>query len=169
MQLSTHTKTKVLKGVCPYCKESIKLKDLSSVRCSVCNSVHHNDCWNENKKCAIYGCSGIKAETPLRKPNWGLDLLFGIVFLTLSSWPTQRDLSFRPLNDAREAILIGAQLYFSSALLFLSYFWRDASWLLRALIWACETRGWGARTPIVLGLLLFVLGTLAIVRSLSLI
>jgi len=38
---------------CPYCRESI-FEDL--ILCPSCETLHHNDCWNENSGCTRYGC-----------------------------------------------------------------------------------------------------------------
>ena len=42
---------------CPFCKS--ELNELSSlVRCSSCNTYHHQTCFMENGRCSVYGCVG---------------------------------------------------------------------------------------------------------------
>ena len=42
---------------CPYCRFPIK-QGLPVVTCDSCSSTHHDDCWAENKGCAVVGCGG---------------------------------------------------------------------------------------------------------------
>lgn len=41
---------------CPFCKAEITEADQVMV-CPACGSVHHLNCWNENKGCTTFGCS----------------------------------------------------------------------------------------------------------------
>lgn len=42
--------------VCPFCKNEIKEGEAVKV-CPACNTPHHEACWEDNKGCAIIGCS----------------------------------------------------------------------------------------------------------------
>ncbi|MCF0187581.1 MAG: zinc-ribbon domain-containing protein, partial [Bacteroidaceae bacterium] len=43
--------------VCPFCKTEIKEGDAVKV-CPSCGRPHHESCWEENKGCTKFGCSG---------------------------------------------------------------------------------------------------------------
>jgi len=45
---------------CPYCRFPLKL-DLPAIRCESCGAVHHAECWNEGRGCAILGCPSATA------------------------------------------------------------------------------------------------------------
>jgi len=40
---------------CAYCHNPIKTETLI-VRCPVCGTIHHPECWKDGKGCAIFGC-----------------------------------------------------------------------------------------------------------------
>ena len=42
--------------ICGICLSALG-PDEASVSCSACNASYHGDCWQENKGCAVYGCS----------------------------------------------------------------------------------------------------------------
>jgi hypothetical protein len=45
--------------LCPFCRAALDEEgDLSL--CSVCKTVHHLACWQENGRCSIHGCNGIE-------------------------------------------------------------------------------------------------------------
>ena len=48
---------KSVKSACPYCRERMKPDD-SCVRCMLCRTTHHEDCWEEAGHCSVYGCAG---------------------------------------------------------------------------------------------------------------
>lgn len=41
---------------CPYCHTIIKPTQQTRV-CPACSATFHVECWNENKGCAVFGCS----------------------------------------------------------------------------------------------------------------
>jgi hypothetical protein len=41
---------------CPYCTETLD-GGQEIISCPTCGMAHHKECWDENKGCAIYGCS----------------------------------------------------------------------------------------------------------------
>lgn len=43
--------------ICPYCKSEFKENE-DIVICSICEMPHHKECWNENKACTTFGCTG---------------------------------------------------------------------------------------------------------------
>jgi len=45
------------KAVCPYCRESIQENE-KTVRCILCRTTHHNECWTEGAHCSVFGCNG---------------------------------------------------------------------------------------------------------------
>jgi hypothetical protein len=50
---------------CPYCRGEISPSEHLS--CSTCKSPHHEECWQENGGCTVYGCSEAPAdEAPIR-------------------------------------------------------------------------------------------------------
>jgi hypothetical protein len=42
---------------CPYCQFVIK-SNSDSVRCPVCKTPHHKECWEENRGCTTFACTG---------------------------------------------------------------------------------------------------------------
>ncbi|MEP7146797.1 MAG: hypothetical protein ABI792_07285 [bacterium] len=46
---------KISKNTCNFCQTHIK-NETETFYCPSCNSPYHNDCWVENKGCAVYGC-----------------------------------------------------------------------------------------------------------------
>jgi TM2 domain-containing membrane protein YozV len=48
---------------CPYCRAEIAPEDAVAV-CSGCGTKHHQDCYDENGGCTIFGCSCAPAEEP---------------------------------------------------------------------------------------------------------
>ncbi|MBI3723970.1 hypothetical protein HY251_08470 [bacterium] len=42
---------------CPYCHADIETRP-DGVRCAKCGSAHHLSCWEEHKKCSVFGCEG---------------------------------------------------------------------------------------------------------------
>jgi len=47
---------------CPYCRFPFKA-GVAAHRCDACGALHHADCWQEGKGCAVFGCSGAAAAT----------------------------------------------------------------------------------------------------------
>lgn len=43
--------------ICPYCSSTISPSD-EITKCSRCLAVHHLKCWEQNKGCTTFGCSG---------------------------------------------------------------------------------------------------------------
>lgn len=43
--------------LCPFCRERITNSDSQTI-CRFCNTSHHEDCWVEIGRCAIFGCEG---------------------------------------------------------------------------------------------------------------
>jgi hypothetical protein len=61
---------------CPYCRFPLK-EGTAAERCDACNSLHHEDCWNDGAGCAVLGCSGagmaaaaVAAGNP--QPGWAV-------------------------------------------------------------------------------------------------
>lgn len=48
--------------LCPYCRDEIGAAGLTLSRCETCHTVHHSECLEELGRCAIFGCSGQRAE-----------------------------------------------------------------------------------------------------------
>lgn len=45
-------------GNCPYCHQPIQ-PGVTVVRCPVCGTGHHKECWYSNeRRCAVFGCAG---------------------------------------------------------------------------------------------------------------
>jgi TM2 domain-containing membrane protein YozV len=49
--------------VCPYCRTKIGAEDGSMV-CEGCGTVHHADCYMENRGCTIFGCRKAPGDEP---------------------------------------------------------------------------------------------------------
>jgi len=47
----------VIGKTCPYCQTPIKPGE-QYVLCSMCSIPHHQQCWNENRGCTTFGCTG---------------------------------------------------------------------------------------------------------------
>ncbi len=47
--------------VCPYCRAPISAEE-PTTGCSGCGTKHHQDCYEENRGCTIFGCSCAPAE-----------------------------------------------------------------------------------------------------------
>lgn len=43
-------------GVCPYCQTPVAAS-AQFVTCPACRTPYHPDCWQENRGCAVYGCT----------------------------------------------------------------------------------------------------------------
>ena len=54
--------------ICPYCKTEIKEGEEIKV-CPVCGIPHHAGCWEENKGCTTFGCSGQHYEVQGTNPT----------------------------------------------------------------------------------------------------
>jgi hypothetical protein len=51
------------RAACAYCQDTVE--DAETSACSDCQTVYHEDCWQENGGCAVLGCaSGPDAATP---------------------------------------------------------------------------------------------------------
>jgi len=48
-------------GICPYCRTIIKESENVKI-CPSCKTPHHQDCWQENKGCTVYGCDNAPLE-----------------------------------------------------------------------------------------------------------
>ncbi|MCZ2156325.1 MAG: NINE protein [Bryobacterales bacterium] len=47
--------------ICPYCRT--EMEDASAVvRCPVCSTPHHRECWEENGGCTVFGCEATPIE-----------------------------------------------------------------------------------------------------------
>lgn len=42
---------------CPYCLSPLNEGEVL-LRCEKCDSIHHQECWQDNRGCTIYGCTG---------------------------------------------------------------------------------------------------------------
>ena len=54
-------------GACPYCHQPASFREEAVQRCSACDALHHNCCWQEHGGCAVFGCErGPKREARSR-------------------------------------------------------------------------------------------------------
>lgn len=51
-------------AVCPYCRMSYDQEGLVKVHCTGCGTPHHEDCYQENGGCTVFGCSCAPADDP---------------------------------------------------------------------------------------------------------
>jgi Prokaryotic RING finger family 1 len=49
-----------MSAVCPYCRTEVD----NSVRCPICTTPHHPECWEENGGCTVFGCSEAPPDEP---------------------------------------------------------------------------------------------------------
>lgn len=57
--LALHAATLSRPVVCPFCREAVDPG--SSVACTGCETLHHDECWRENGRCTTYACGGTRA------------------------------------------------------------------------------------------------------------
>src|SRR5262245_33786030 len=56
--------------LCSYCKIRIDGSDIPE--CPACAAPHHEECWHENRGCAVYGCPEAPEDEPkMAVPNPG--------------------------------------------------------------------------------------------------
>src|SRR5258708_7876168 len=52
-------------AVCPYCRTALPDgPDANKVFCNGCGTPHHQDCYNENGGCTVFGCRCAPADDP---------------------------------------------------------------------------------------------------------
>ena len=52
-------------AVCPYCRVAVpEGPDANKVFCNGCGTPHHQDCYNENGGCTVFGCRCAPADDP---------------------------------------------------------------------------------------------------------
>ncbi len=49
---------------CPYCRVSFDQEGLVRIYCTGCGMPHHQDCYEENGGCTVFGCSRAPADDP---------------------------------------------------------------------------------------------------------
>ncbi len=45
-------------ALCPYCRDGLPDDLEAAVACDVCNTLHHDECFQEHGGCTIFGCEG---------------------------------------------------------------------------------------------------------------
>ncbi len=50
--------------ICPYCNCAIDEAQDSVHACAVCGTQHHDDCWQDNNGCTVYGCTAAPPDEP---------------------------------------------------------------------------------------------------------
>ncbi len=50
--------------VCPYCRMSFEETGPARVFCTACGTPHHEDCYQENGGCTVFGCARAPADDP---------------------------------------------------------------------------------------------------------
>jgi hypothetical protein len=48
---------------CPFCRFPLK-EGLEAYRCDTCGALHHADCWQEGRGCAVFGCASAESLLP---------------------------------------------------------------------------------------------------------
>jgi hypothetical protein len=54
------SKKPILKSVtvtCPYCHDRL-MNEGDVIQCEICSALHHEACWKENRRCAVFQCAG---------------------------------------------------------------------------------------------------------------
>jgi TM2 domain-containing protein/RING finger family protein len=49
-------------AVCPYCGEAVTPGEAQAHFCASCGTPHHEDCWQENGGCTVFGCASAPPE-----------------------------------------------------------------------------------------------------------
>jgi TM2 domain-containing membrane protein YozV len=49
---------------CPYCRARFDEQGLTKIYCPGCGMPHHEDCYQENGGCTVFGCSRAPADDP---------------------------------------------------------------------------------------------------------
>ena len=125
--------------LCPYCKEAIVAQ--SQVLCETCSTPQHLSCWKQNgDQCSVYGCPGISYQLSARKPDWRIDVLFVVIGTALTLWALKSGYRIGPLKDTPPMAVVATcvYFYFVATVILLSYFWRDASWILKGILYMCQ-------------------------------
>lgn len=50
--------------VCPYCRMSFDGQGPAKIYCTACGMPHHEDCYQENGGCTVFGCARAPADDP---------------------------------------------------------------------------------------------------------
>src|SRR5947209_20382845 len=50
--------------VCPYCRMPFEETGPAKVFCTACGTPHHEDCYQENGGCTVFGCTRAPADDP---------------------------------------------------------------------------------------------------------
>src|SRR6266702_1049762 len=50
--------------VCPYCRMAFEETGPPRIFCTVCGTPHHEDCYQENGGCTVFGCARAPADDP---------------------------------------------------------------------------------------------------------
>src|SRR6267142_3815069 len=50
--------------VCPYCRVAFDETAPAKVFCTACGTPHHEDCYQENGGCTVFGCARAPADDP---------------------------------------------------------------------------------------------------------
>lgn len=51
-------------AVCPYCRTAFDAEGPLKIFCTGCGMPHHEDCYQENGGCTVFGCSRAPADDP---------------------------------------------------------------------------------------------------------
>jgi|SRR6185312_17028069 len=51
-------------ATCPYCRTAFEQPELVKIYCPGCGMPHHEDCFQENGGCTVFGCSRAPADDP---------------------------------------------------------------------------------------------------------
>ena len=55
---------------CPYCHEDLAAEpELPRVDCARCRAPHHAACWEDDPRCAVYGCGGQETVDETKAPT----------------------------------------------------------------------------------------------------
>lgn len=50
--------------LCPYCRAVVAEEDCARIECQKCGAIHHDECWQQNGGCAIFGCGLSEPPSP---------------------------------------------------------------------------------------------------------
>ena len=57
--------------LCPYCRMAFDQQSPAKVYCTACGMPHHEDCYQENGGCTVFGCPKAPADDPKLQVSYG--------------------------------------------------------------------------------------------------
>ena len=103
------------------------------------------------------------------KPDWRLDVLFGLVLASLAAASLATGFRLGPVEKGLAAVFLTLYIQSWGVLFLVSYLFPNRSYLLKGLTWACE-HGRGIRgrwTAVLWGIFAILFGIFPLLRGLG--